>query len=155
LARRLADRAHVHVERQHRIQQALLGVLRDAVVPRDALFGIGRVRELGFADANELLPLAARLIERLEDLAYLRLLHARLEQSLERAHRIGVLRSSADHLAVSRDGLIEVTELGLVDLTQAMLEFEDLVGALADVGLAAQHFGELRPALRLREQAIE
>ncbi len=29
--RALLDGAHVHVERQHRIEQALLGVLRDAV----------------------------------------------------------------------------------------------------------------------------
>ena len=65
--------------------QPLLRVLGDAVVHRDALLGVLDVRELRLADADQLLPLARRLVERLEDLADLELLDAGLEQAFERA----------------------------------------------------------------------
>ena len=51
----LFDGAHVHVEGKHRVEQALFGVLRDAVVHRDAIRGLGGVGELGFANAFEML----------------------------------------------------------------------------------------------------
>ena len=43
----------------------------------------------------------------------------------------------------------------LLDLTEAVLELEDLVGRLADLGLALEDCGELRPALRLQIEAVE
>ena len=123
---------------------------------RDALRGIGRcARARASRTRISFSHSRARLVERLEDLADLELLDAALEQRLERAQRVLVLRRRADHLAVRRDRLIEVVQPRLVDLTEAVLELEDLVRALADLGLAREDLGEIRPALGLREQAIE
>ena len=43
----------------------------------------------------------------------------------------------------------------LLHLTEAVLELEDLVGRLADLGLALEDARELRPALGLEVEAIE
>jgi hypothetical protein len=145
----------VHVEGHHRIHQALLRILRDAVEHGDALLGLADVVELRLAHADELLPLGSRLIQRLEDLANLALLDAALEQPFERAQRVLMLRRRADHLAVRADRTLEVVQPHLVDLTQAVLELEDLVRALTDLGLARQDLRQIVPALGLREQAIE
>ncbi len=151
----LLDRAYVDVEGQYRIEEALFRVLGDAMIHRDALRRIGGVRQLGLAHSNQLLPLTGRLIQRLQDGADFELLGAALEQRLERAQGVFVLGRRADHLAVGRDGLVQVTQANLVDLTQAELELQNLVRALSDLGLAHEHLGQILPTLHLREQAVK
>jgi hypothetical protein len=108
--RGLFDGTHVDVEGQHRIEQALFCVLRDAVVHGHALGRIGGVSELGFANADQLLPLTHRLVERLQNLADFQLLRAGFEQRLQRAQRVLVLGGGADHLAVGSNGLIQIAQ---------------------------------------------
>jgi hypothetical protein len=45
-----------------------------------------------------------------------------------------------EHLAVRRDGRRQIVEPELVDLAEAVLELEDVVGRLADLRLAAAWF---------------
>ena len=113
------------------------------------------MRELGLVDAGELLPLARGAVERLEDLADFELLDAGREERLERLERRRVLGRGADDLAVGGDRLVEVVEARLVDLAEAVLELEDLVRRLADLGFAREDLRELAPALGLREEPIE
>jgi len=51
--------------------------------------------------------------------------------------------------------LAEIGELGLVHLTEPILELEDLVRRLTDLGLAREDGGELAPSLGRREESIE
>jgi len=125
------------------------------VVKSDALGRIRRVRELGLAYADQLVPLAHRLVKRLEDLADFQLFRAGFEQRLERAQGVFVLRRRADHLAISGDGFVQITEPRLIHLTEAELEAQDLFRALANLALAREHLGQILPALHLREEPVE
>ena len=95
------------------------------------------------------------LIERLEDVGDFELLDTAREQPFERPQRVVVLGRRADHLAVRGDRLVEIVQAKLVHLSEAILELEDLVWALPDLGLAHEHLGQVLPTLHLGEQAIE
>lgn len=129
--------------------------LRDAVEHRDALFALLLVRELGLEHGAELVPLTCRLVERLEDLTDLELVHPGREELLERLERLDVLRRRREDLAVALDGRRQVLKPGLVDLAEAVLEVEDVVGRVPDLGLSGEHGDELRPALHQHEQPVE
>ncbi len=66
-----------------------------------------------------------------------------------------MLGRGGEHLAVGRDGGIEIVEPLLVDLAQAVLELEDLVRRLADLGFARQDLREITPALGPQEEPVE
>src|SRR5262249_33211668 len=83
------------------------------------------------------------------------LIHAGLEKPLEGLERLEVLRRGADDLAVGLDGLFDVVQPHLIDVAEAVLELEDLVRALTDLRFLREDFGELAPALGLREEPIE
>jgi hypothetical protein len=151
----LLERTHVHGERPVRREELLLEELRDPVVHREALLALGELGELGLEDAGELLPLARILVERLEDLADLDLLHAVREQTLERLQRGGVVGRLRDDLAVRRDRRVHVVQPELVHLAEAVLELELLVRGLRDLGLAREDLREIAPALGHGEEAIE
>ncbi len=76
------------------------------------------MRELRLVDQRELLPLAHRAVERLEDLADLGLLDALGEQGLERLERRLVLGRRADDLAVCRERAVDVAQPALQDLAR-------------------------------------
>ena len=153
--RRFFDGAHMDVERQHRIEEALFGVFGDAVVHGHPLGRVRRVGQLRLAHADQLVPLARRLVQRLENLADFELLRARFEQRLQGVQGVRVLGRGTDHFAISRDRLVQITQTSLVDLAQAELEAEDLFRALTDLALASQHLGQILPALHLREETIQ
>ena len=114
-----------------------------------------RCASCGLEHARELLPLAGRLVERLEDLADLHLLDARREEPLERLARGRARARRLRTSLVGRDRRVEIVEARLVDLAEAELELQDLLRALADLGLALEDLDELGPALGLREEAVE
>ena len=106
------------------------------------------MRELRLVDAGELLPLARRLVERLEDLGRSPACLVPAAKRPSSASSVGACSgAAAEHLAVGRDRRVEIAEARLVDLAEAVLELEDLVGRLADLGLAREDLDELAPAL--------
>ncbi len=153
--RELLERTDVDLERLRRVEELLFGQLGEAVVGGKALLLALGVRELRLVDERELLPLAHRAVERLEDLADLGLLHALREEGLEGFQRRLVLRRGADDVAVRRERTVDVSELRLQYLAEAVLELEHFVRRLCNFGLAGEHVCELRPALGLRVEAIE
>ncbi len=134
VGRVLLERAKVGVERTVEGDEALLVELADAVVHGQARTGLGDVSQLGLEHAGELVPLARRLVERLEDLADLHLVDAGGEEPLQRLARGRVLGRRRQDLLVGCDRRGEIVEPRLVDLPEAILELEDLVGALPDLG---------------------
>ena len=90
--RELLERADVDLERLRRVEELLLGELAEAVVGGEPLLLALRVRELRLVDERDLLPLAHRAVERLEDLADLGLLHPLREERLEGFERRLVFR---------------------------------------------------------------
>jgi hypothetical protein len=66
-----------------------------------------------------------------------------------------VLGSGVDDFAVGLDGLVYVSQPDLIHTSEPVLEFQDLVGALPDIGLARENLREFAPTLGLREQTIE
>ena len=57
--------------------------------------------------------------------------------------------------SIGIDRLVELSEAGLVHLTKAKLEPQDLVGSVCDFRFARQDVGKFRPTLRICEQSIE
>ena len=153
--RELLERPDVDLERLGRVEELLLEELGETVVGGQARLGSLGVGELRLVDRGELLPLAHRAVERLEDVPDLGLLRAAREQGLERLERRLVLRGRADDVAIGRDRGVEIAELGLLHLAEPVLQLEDLVGGLRDLGLAREDGRELGPALGHRVEAVE
>ena len=158
------DGADVDLERCGGVDELLFVELGDPIVRREALLGtalavLGRLRrrvgQLGLVDVTELLPVPGGTVERLENLADFDLLRPTREEGLERLQRLGVLGRRVQHVAIRRDGLIEVAELRLMHLSEAVLQLEDLVGRLPDLRLASEDGGKVRPAFGLHEEAVE
>ncbi len=103
----------------------------------------------------ELLPLGGGLVERLEDLGDLDLFRSRGEEPLDGLEGRRMLGSGGEDLAVSGDRRVEIVQSKLVDLADAVFEFEDLVRRLTDLRFAREHLGEVTPALGADEKAIE
>ena len=155
LERALLHRSDVDVECHHRIAESLFRVLGYALVQNDALIRVLGVRELGFPNANQFLPLTHGLVERIENLAHFQLLRAGFKQPLQRLQGLDVLRRGVDDLAVGSNGLAKRPQLNLVHLPQSVLELEDFFWALADLRLTSQDFCQVRPSLRLREEPVQ
>ncbi len=153
--RELLERADVDLERLGRVDELLFRELCEPVVRGETLLLALRVGELRLVDEADLLPLAHRAVQRLEDLADLGLLDALREEALEGLEGRLVLRRRADDLAVRREGAVDVSEVALQDLAEPVLQLEHFVGRVGDFGLARQHVRELRPARRLRVEPIE
>ena len=120
--RPLTERAYVNAEGLDRIHQTLLGVLRDAVIHLDPLVRLRDRGELRFVNADQLFPFAGGLIERLQDLTDLELLHPAFEQAFERAQGLCMLGGRADHLAVRRYRLVDVIQAKLIDAAEPVFE---------------------------------
>ncbi len=154
VGRLLEERALHPAEGTDVIVRALLGDLADPLHHRDTLDRIGLIVELQLVDVEELAPVLTHPIKRLEDLPDHQRPNAVSEEELEARQRGTVLRRSRQDLPVLLDGVVHVAELSLIDLTQAELEVEDVVGARGDRDLLRQDVGELRPAIgRLVERS--
>src|SRR5690606_9321472 len=138
IARSELRRSDQDLEGAVNVDELLLTLLRHAKQEFQALGGIFQRREFAFSDIEQLLPAARRLIERLEDLTDTQHLGTGRELVLECAEGALVLRRRRHDYAVDFDRSQDVAKLFLLQLPQAMLAAQDLVGRVAELGLRDQ-----------------
>ncbi|HLU49997.1 MAG TPA: hypothetical protein VK116_17985, partial [Planctomycetota bacterium] len=124
------------------VDELLLTFLRHTEQEFEALSGIFQSRKLTLADVEQLLPATGRLVERLEHLADAQHFRAGREQVFECAEGTFMLRRGREDFPVDFDRSEDVAELLLLQLAQAILEAQDLVGGVAEVRLRNQDLGE-------------
>ena len=110
VARVVAQRARVRVERGVRVADHLLVQLRDAVQQLDARERILVVRDHHLEHVDELGVLAAGLVDRLEHASRHDRLDLAVDQPVERVQRLGVRRIHLERLAIALDRARDVAE---------------------------------------------
>ncbi len=118
--------------------------------------GSRRVPDLHLVDADELRPIARRLVDRLEHGGGAERILVAVLQAFEARQRrlvIGLpLRGSRDR---ARLRAVDVVEVLLVELGDPVLEADRLVGVGGHLALAREDAEELRPVLRLLVEDVE
>jgi hypothetical protein len=147
--------ARVYLESGVRVAQAVFVEARDAVQDvdlRDGVFGEAR---LNLEDADELRPLAARVVHGLEDRGGAERIAVARFEPFERGERGAVRRLARQDLAVELDGARYVVEVLLVELGDPVLVRNRLVGIVAELGLVREDAEQLLPVLRRLVEDVE
>ena len=155
VARILTHRARVRSERGVGVVAADLVQLRDHVEQLDLAGRIEGVLRHDLVHADLLGPLAARLVDRLEDVRDRELVLGIADQALERVHRIAVLILDVEDLAIRLDGRSRLVEVRLAQLGEANEQRDLLVRSLDERELTADVVAEIAPLLALDVQPIE
>ena len=129
--------------------------LGDLVEQLDLADRIERVLDHDLVDADLLLPVAGRLVDRLEDAGDRQLLVRGGEQALERADRVVVGGIEIEDLAVGLDRGRDLGEVGLAQPGEADQEVDPLAVVLDQDQLAAEVVAEVAPLLALDVEAVE
>ena len=137
------------------VAERVLVEARDAVQQLDLLERIGRAADLNLVHADELRPVAGRLVDRLEDRGRAERVLVAVLQPLEGAQGRLVVRLALEDLAIELDRARHVVEVLLVELGDPVLEADRLVRVAGHLALARQHREELRPVLRLLVEDVE
>ena len=137
------------------IVEADLVAVGDLLVERDLLLGVDGVPRLDLVDGDQARPVAARLVDRLEQLRDVQLLFGVGQDPLERRQRLGVLGLDLQDLAVGLDGGARLAELLLAQVAEAAEERDGLVGVLGQLQLALEVVGQLAEVAAAQVQAIE
>ena len=143
------------VEGRDLVDELVLGDLGQAAQDALPLLRIGLGGQLDLVDADQLLPLLADAVERLENLGDLPLHGPARHHPLERGARLLVLWRDAEDLLVGLDGLGQIAERHFEDLRQAVGERNDLVLGVGQADLAADDVGQLLPALGHGVEPVE
>ena len=124
---------------------------------RSSTFWNGSVArlDLHLVDANELRPVAGRLVDGLEHGGRAERILVAVLEALEGAQRRLVVGLPLEDVAVELDGARHVVEVLLVELGDPVLEADRLVRVARHLALAREHGEELRPVLRLLVEDVE
>ena len=129
--------------------------LGDLVEQLDLAGRIEGVARHDLVDADLLLPVAARLVDRLEDVRDRELVLGVRDQALEGGDRVAVLILVIEDLAVRLDRRGGLVEVGLAQLREADQQRDLLVRLLDERELAADVVAEIAPRLARDVEPIE
>ena len=153
VARVLAHRARERRERGVGVVAADLVQLGDLVEQLDLARRIEGVLRHDLVDADLLGPVAARLVDRLEDVRDRELVLGVADQPLEGVDRVAVLVLVLEDLAVRLDGRGQLVEVRLAQLREADQQRDLLVRLLDERELAAEVVAEVAPRAARRRRA--
>jgi hypothetical protein len=111
--------------------------------------------ELRLVDTRKLLPLAGRPVEGLENFADIGLAHPLGKEPFEGLDGRLVIRRRADDFPIRGESPLDVAQFRLQDSTEAILDLQNVVGGLPDLGFAHQHGRQIGPTLALKKEPVE
>ena len=137
------------------VPELLLADRRGVLDDGEPLSGVGGRVQLDVGELDQRLPVARRLVERLEDRGDLGLMLALGEDQLEGRPRRGAVGVDLEDRPVGLDRLAEVLDVVLEDLTHAELQGDDLLLVRRDGDLPLQVVDQGLPALEAGEDPVE
>src|SRR5690554_1978854 len=156
LVGRIFEKRALHPERRAIAGEQPLFSDRSRVVHElDALGRIALEMKEMLVEEEQLVPLLLHSVERLEELTDLERLHALIEKPLEGGHGVRVGGLGLKDAAIRVDGPLDIADVGLRDVAEAIAKLEDLVGAGGHLDLLFEDIEELGPLLGLIVEPIE
>ena len=137
------------------VPERVLEQTRDAVQEVDLLERVGRAADLHLVHANELRPVARRLVHRLEHRRGAEGIAVAVLEALERPQGRLVVHLPLKDVAVELHRARHVVEVLLVELRDPVLEARRLVRVAGHLALASEHRQELGPVLGALVEHVE